>query len=304
MRRYLAANGARGFVVGLSGGVDSAIGRAAGATGGARRGRRRAAALPQRSAATNTTPARREALLAGDGDRRSVGDLRSARRRMRRPRCDALPPGCGRRVVGRLAAGDPRAVCRSRTSSRGCRMTTLYFIANSLNYLVAGTGTAPSSPIGLLHEATATAAATCCRSVTCTGARSARWRASLHVPSPIIERTPSAGLWGRPDRRGRNGLQLLRPRALPRGRATGRLAGAGHAHRAPGALERPQAPAPADAGSGLTAAIRLNRGARGERRASFSLRISVISAVRPEPDCHTFVIQSSTCSTRVAGQSL
>jgi NAD+ synthase len=74
------------------------------------------------------------------------------------------------------------------------RMTTLYFIANSLNYLVAGTGNrselaigyftkhgdggADLLPIGHLLKSEVRALAR-----------------ELHIPSTIIERTPSAGLW-------------------------------------------------------------------------------------------------------------
>jgi NAD+ synthase len=73
-------------------------------------------------------------------------------------------------------------------------MTTLYFIANSLNSLVAGTGNRAELavgyftkhgdggsdllPIGNLHKSDVRALAR-----------------ELQVPPSIIERTPSAGLW-------------------------------------------------------------------------------------------------------------
>jgi NAD+ synthase len=74
------------------------------------------------------------------------------------------------------------------------RMTTLYFLASSLNYLVVGTsnrselaiglytkygdGGSDLLPIGHLVKSEVRALAR-----------------ELSIPSPIIERTPSAGLW-------------------------------------------------------------------------------------------------------------
>ena len=74
------------------------------------------------------------------------------------------------------------------------RMATLYFFANTLNYLVAGTGNRSEAaigyftkygdggvdllPIGHLVKSEVRAVAR-----------------ELNVPSPIIERSPSAGLW-------------------------------------------------------------------------------------------------------------
>ena len=46
------------------------------------------------------------------------------------------------------------------------RMATLYDAANSLNYLVAGTGNRSELTIGM-SPGTATAASTCCPSATC-----------------------------------------------------------------------------------------------------------------------------------------
>ena len=175
---------------------------------------------------------------------------------MRRPTLQSLPPQMRATASPRAPApDDPRVRLPLANIKPRLRMTTLYFIANSLNYLVAGTGNraelalgyftkhgdggADMLPIGNLHKSEVRALAR-----------------ELQVPSSIIERTPSAGLWAGPDRRGRNGLQLLRPRALPGRRTAGRLAGAGDAHRAPRALERPQTAAPADAGCRLGARLR------------------------------------------------
>jgi NAD+ synthase len=74
------------------------------------------------------------------------------------------------------------------------RMTTLYFVANTLNYMVAGTGNRSELsigyftkygdggvdllPIGNLLKSEVRAAAR-----------------ALGVPDPIIEKAPSAGLW-------------------------------------------------------------------------------------------------------------
>ena len=82
-----------------------------------------------------------------------------------------------KRAVGRLpeaiaqpsTAGstDIKARCRWPTSNRVSRMAVLYFIANSLNYLVAGTGNRSRTDSSATSRNTATAGSTCCRSATC-----------------------------------------------------------------------------------------------------------------------------------------
>lgn len=194
MRRYLAATGARGFVVGLSGGIDSAI--VARLAQLAAPGAVVAVLLPCHSdpqdehdallvAKHFSLPTARVDLSVTYD--RLVADAQAA--------LQSLPPQMRASAsTGAPAPGDPRAPLPLANIKPRLRMTTLYFIANSLNYLVVGTGNraelaigyftkhgdggSDMLPIGHLHKSEVRALAR-----------------ELHVPSPIIERTPSAGLW-------------------------------------------------------------------------------------------------------------
>src|SRR3954471_17702830 len=189
MRRHLAAAGARGFVVGLSGGIDSAV--VARLAQLAAPGQVIAAILPCHSDPADERDAAMVAAhfalpmlrvdLAGSYDalihvaQAALADLPEQTR--------ATPPADPLRGRVPLANIKPRL-----------RMTTLYFLANSLNYLVAGTGNrselsigyftkygdggVDSLPIGHLVKSEVRALAR-----------------ELNVPAAIVERTPSAGLW-------------------------------------------------------------------------------------------------------------
>jgi NAD+ synthase len=194
MRRYLAGTGARGFVVGLSGGIDSAVVArlaqlaAPGAVIGAR--------LPCHSEPQDEQDA---LLVAKHFSLPTVRvDLSTTYDRLASEAQAALrelPPQMRPSVsTDASATGDPRARLPLANMKPRLRMTALYFIANSLNYLVAGTsnraelavgyftkygdGGSDMLPIGHLHKSEVRSLAR-----------------ELHVPSPIIERTPSAGLW-------------------------------------------------------------------------------------------------------------
>jgi NAD+ synthase len=189
MRRQLAAGGARGFVVGLSGGIDSAV----------------VARLAQLAAPGAVVGA----ILPCHGDQ---GDERDAMLVAKHfslftvrvdlaPSYDALihdAQAALDTLPDHMRSATPAADLRSRVPLANIkprlRMTTLYFLANSQNYLVAGTGNrselsigyftkhgdggADLLPIGHLVKSEVRALAR-----------------ELDVPSTIIERTPSAGLW-------------------------------------------------------------------------------------------------------------
>ena len=127
-------------------------------------------------------------------------------------------------------------------------MTTLYYVANTLNYMVAGTGNRSELsigyftkygdggvdllPIGELLKSEVRAAAK-----------------SLGVPDAVIEKAPSAGLWnGQTDEAG-DGLHLRGAREVPEQGGRNGLAGPGDADRAADAHERTQAGARAHAWS-------------------------------------------------------
>ena len=191
MTDRVAAAGSRGIVVGLSGGIDSAvvIGLAALATPGRVAG----VMMPCHSDPQDEADARLAAQhfkvpalrvdLSPTYDR-LLGDLREA--------AHALPQD------QRAAAGGSGADTQQKLSLANLkprlRMTSLYFVANSLNYLVAGTGNRSELtigyftkygdggvdllPIGRLLKSEVRAIAR-----------------ELGVPPPIIEKPPTAGLW-------------------------------------------------------------------------------------------------------------
>lgn len=187
LAQQVAAARSRGIVVGLSGGVDSAV--VIGLAAMAMPGRVAGVMLPCHSDPDDEAHGRLAAEhfgvpairvdLAPTYDR-LVADLRAA--------TGSLPPEMfegGQTDVGRLALANvkPRL-----------RMTSLYFVANALNYLVAGTGNRSEIaigyytkygdggvdllPIGRLLKSEVRALAR-----------------ELGVPAPIIDKPPSAGLW-------------------------------------------------------------------------------------------------------------
>jgi NAD+ synthase len=189
MRRQLAATGARGFIVGLSGGVDSAVVARLGqlAAPGAVVG----AILPCHS---DPDDERDAALVASHFQMPTVRvDLSDA--------YDALVAGVQpalQRLPEPIRATTPADPLRGRVPLANMkprlRMTTLYFFANSLNYLVAGTGNRSELSIGYFSKygdggVDLLPIGHLVKSEVRTLAR------ELNVPSAIIERTPSAGLW-------------------------------------------------------------------------------------------------------------
>jgi NAD+ synthase len=184
MRSQVDAAGARGIVVGLSGGIDSAV--VIGLAAMAMPGRAAGVIMPCHSDPLDEVHGRLSAErfgvpaitvdLAPAFDRLSA-DLGAA--------VAALPPG--------LHTGDNDRLAVANVKPR-LRMTSLYFVANSLNYLVAGTGNRSELaigyftkygdggvdllPIGRLLKSEVRALAR-----------------ELDVPAPIIEKPPSAGLW-------------------------------------------------------------------------------------------------------------
>jgi NAD+ synthase len=189
MRRQLTATGARGFVLGLSGGLDSAVVARLAQLAAPRQVI--AAILPIHS---DPDDERDAAAIAQHFSLSTVrvdlsdaydATIAAAQTALRSLAQDARGP----RPADPFRARLPLANVKPRL-----RMTTLYFLANSLDYLVAGTGNrselaigyftkhgdggADLLPIGHLVKSEVRALAR-----------------ELNVPSAIIERTPSAGLW-------------------------------------------------------------------------------------------------------------
>jgi NAD+ synthase len=190
MRTQLSSAAARGFVVGLSGGVDSAV----------------VARLAQMAAPGGVVAA----LLPCHSDPQDEQDAVTVAELFSLPTIridlsgpyDTLIAEAEPALLGYPGSTEPRAEpsdpLRGRVPAANMkprlRMTSLYFIANTLNYLVAGTGNRSELaigyftkygdggvdllPIGHLLK------------------REVRELArELRVPEHIVDRPPSAGLW-------------------------------------------------------------------------------------------------------------
>jgi len=189
MRQLLHSSGARGFVVGLSGGIDSAV--VARLAQLAAPGHVLAIILPCHS---DPQDARDAMVVANHFSLMTVRiDLASS--------YDALVADAQAVLSAlpeQMRAATPLDPLRGRVPLANIkprlRMATLYFYANTLNYLVAGTGNRSEIsigyytkygdggcdllPIGHLVKSEVRAIAR-----------------DLNIPQTIIDRTPSAGLW-------------------------------------------------------------------------------------------------------------
>jgi NAD+ synthase len=191
MREQATVAGARGFVVGLSGGVDSAV--VARLCQMATPGRVVGLIMPCHSDPRDEQDAEllaeRGALPAVRIDLAPAYDLLAADLKtlfLQIPKEQAPEQGA--------EAADIRDRVPFANLKPRLRMSTLYFVANSLNYLVAGTGNRSELtigyftkygdggvdvlPIGHLTKSEVLAMA-----------------AELEVPESIIDKPPSAGLW-------------------------------------------------------------------------------------------------------------
>src|SRR5207344_1784608 len=103
---------------------------------------------------------------------------------------DTLPPSMNpEQVMDDLRARVPLANVKPRL-----RMTTLYFVANTLNYLVAGTGNASELEIGYFTEY-GDGGVDLLPLGKLVKSQVRRLAEELDVPAPVITKAPSAGLW-------------------------------------------------------------------------------------------------------------
>jgi NAD+ synthase len=192
LRQRLTAAGARGFVVGLSGGIDSAVvarlcqlaapGAAVGVMMPCHSDPRDEADARLLAEHFGIATVRLDLAPAYDG---LVEELRTALAQLP-PEQHPVPPS---EATPDIRARVPLANLKPRI-----RMAALYFVANSLNYLVAGTGNRSELtigyftkygdggvdllPIGTLLKSDVRAVA-----------------GELGIPQAIIDKPPSAGLW-------------------------------------------------------------------------------------------------------------
>ena len=198
LRQRAAIAGADGIVVGLSGGIDSAvvIRLAQIATDGKVVG----VMMPCHSDPRDEVDAR---LVA---DHFAVPIMRIDLA----PSYDRLVADCRQAVEGvpgaRAAAGagetpDPRSRLSLANVKPRLRMATLYYVANTLNYLVAGTGNRSEITVGYFTKygdggVDVLPLGRLLKSEVCDLAR------ELEVPEEVIVKAPSAGLWlGQTDER-------------------------------------------------------------------------------------------------------
>ena len=191
LRQRLHHAGARGFVVGLSGGLDSAV----------------VARLCQAAAPANIVGV----IMPCHSDPQDEADAKLVADHFRIPtiRVDLTPtydqftatlrgaltalpavqfPDATRGSEDLQAKG-PLANVKPRL-----RMTTLYFVANTLNYMVAGTGNRSELSIGYFTKfgdggVDLLPIGDLLKSEVRTAAK------ELGVPDPVIDKPPSAGLW-------------------------------------------------------------------------------------------------------------
>jgi NAD+ synthase len=191
LRRQLGASGARGLVFGLSGGIDSAV--VARLCQLASPGAVAGVIMPCHSDPADEADAR---LVANHFEIPVVRvDLAPAFDLLTRTLAAAMP-GLPKEQFPDAAhsSTDPKAKLPLANVKPRLRMTSLYYVANTLNYMVAGTGNRSELSIGyftkygdggvdllpigdlLKSEVRAVARA-------------------LGVPGTVIEKAPSAGLW-------------------------------------------------------------------------------------------------------------
>jgi NAD+ synthase len=191
IRQRVNIAGARGLVFGLSGGIDSAV----------------VARLCQMAMPGNVVGV----IMPAHSDPRDEADARLVADHFDIPavRID-LAPAYDRLVadvaaaMSQLPATMSPAPASDRTDIRmrmplanvkpRLRMTTLYFIANTLNYLVVGTGNRSELTIGYFTKygdggVDMLPIGNLLKSEVRAIAR------ELGVPEPVIEKPPSAGLW-------------------------------------------------------------------------------------------------------------
>jgi NAD+ synthase len=183
----LAASVARGFVVGLSGGIDSAV--VARLCQMTRKDDTVGVLLPCHSDPQDEADARLVAEHFGLATTRV--DLAAAYDALLRDARTAVAPLQQRRQP---TPDDIRARLPIANVKPRLRMTTLYFVANSLDYLVVGTGNRSEMTIGYFTKygdggVDLLPIAHLVKSQVREIAR------ELGVPARVIDKPPSAGLW-------------------------------------------------------------------------------------------------------------
>ena len=191
MKARVAEASARGIVVGLSGGIDSAV--VIGLAAMAMPGRVVGVIMPCHSDPTDEDHGRMVADHFGVPAIRV--DLAPAYDRLLEDLTDSLagiPPD--QQPAGAIDVVDPKQQMPRANLKPRLRMTSLYYVANRLNYLVAGTGNRCELTIGYFTKygdggVDILPLGRLLKSQVREIAR------QIGVPAPIIDKAPSAGLW-------------------------------------------------------------------------------------------------------------
>jgi NAD+ synthase len=186
LRQQVHAAGSRGIVLGLSGGVDSAV----------------VARVAQLAMPAGVMTV----IMPAHSDPRDAQDATLVANAFKLPvmtvdlsepydaLLDSVQESLGRTVRGLAPADDPSARLALANVKPRLRMATLYFVANRLNYLVAGTGNRSEIAIGYYTKygdggVDLLPLGSLVKSEVRALAR------DLGVPAPVIDKAPSAGLW-------------------------------------------------------------------------------------------------------------
>ena len=190
LRQRATAAGVRGLLVGLSGGIDSAV--VVRLCQMAMPQQVLGVMMPAHSDPQDETDAR---LVA---DHFGVPVVRVDLEKPYEQLIDTLR-GAMREVPAELAAGGPpsgdiKARVPVANVKPRMRMATLYFIANSLNYLVVGTGNRSELTIGYFTKY-GDGGVDVLPIGSLLKSEVRKLAKELGVPQPIIDKAPSAGLW-------------------------------------------------------------------------------------------------------------
>ncbi|MGB9867316.1 MAG: NAD(+) synthase [Bacillota bacterium] len=174
MQKQLSVAGAQGFVVGVSGGVDSAV--VLGLSARAAPGRVLALVMPCESQAQDLEDAERVIQHFG----------------VEKARVDLTP--VYHQLLAQFTCGDCAPPLAKANLKPRLRMISLYFYANTLNYLVAGTGNRSEAVMGYFTKYGD--GGVDILPIGCLLKREVREIARyLGVPGGVITKPPTAGLW-------------------------------------------------------------------------------------------------------------